>query len=263
VQHPLGLHQSAPAPRQLGLMTRKPTMKKNQAKPNRVGATAANAPTKAATEGKQSVLQVSTRAGVTEERQFADVAIEGIATNALTARSFLAGTLPSLSITEMVASLKDHGRRVNANDLTAAEQMLCAQAVALNAIFGEMARRSAMNMGEYIDATDRYMRLALKAQGQSRATVETLAAMKNPPVFAKQANIANGPQQVNNGGIGTSTHGRAHAGETANQQSKLLEDVTDGSTYVEPRAAPAAARGHSKVEAVAEGDRATKRGGQG
>ena len=43
------------------------------------------------------------------------------------------------------------------------------------------------------------MRLALKAQGQCRATLETLATIKNPPVvFARQANIAQGPQQVNN-----------------------------------------------------------------
>jgi hypothetical protein len=43
------------------------------------------------------------------------------------------------------------------------------------------------------------MRLALKAQGQCRATLETLAVLKNPPtVFAKQANIAAGSQQVNN-----------------------------------------------------------------
>ena len=56
-----------------------------------------------------------------------------------------------------------------------------------------------MNMDEYIEATERYMRLALKAQGQCRATLETLAAIKNPPVvFARQANFANGPQQVNN-----------------------------------------------------------------
>jgi hypothetical protein len=43
------------------------------------------------------------------------------------------------------------------------------------------------------------MRLALKAQGQCRATLETLAVLKNPPtVFAKQANIAAGAQQVTN-----------------------------------------------------------------
>ena len=45
-----------------------------------------------------------------------------------------------------------------------------------------------------------YMRMALKAQSQCRATLKTLANIKNPPVvFARQANIAQGPQQVNNG----------------------------------------------------------------
>jgi len=40
----------------------------------------------------------------------------------------------------------------------------------------------------------------LKAQSQCRATLEALAAIKNPPiVYARQANIAAGPQQVNNG----------------------------------------------------------------
>lgn len=47
------------------------------------------------------------------------------------------------------------------------------------------------------------MRLALKAQSQSRATNETLADIKNPPnvafVKAGQANIAQGPLQVNSG----------------------------------------------------------------
>lgn len=50
-----------------------------------------------------------------------------------------------------------------------------------------------------VDQKDRFMRLGLKAQDQCRHTLETLAVMKNPPVFARQANIANGPQQVNNG----------------------------------------------------------------
>ena len=52
-----------------------------------------------------------------------------------------------------------------------------------------------------MDKLDRcYLRLALKAQSQCRATLATLAAVKNPqPVaFVRQANIAHGPQQVNN-----------------------------------------------------------------
>ena len=57
------------------------------------------------------------------------------------------------------------------------------------------------NVGDYPQTVERYMRLALKAQAQSRATAETLHEMKYPkPVaFVQQANIANGPQQVNIG----------------------------------------------------------------
>jgi hypothetical protein len=50
-----------------------------------------------------------------------------------------------------------------------------------------------------------------KAQNQCRMTLETLSTIKNPPVvYAKQANIAHGPQQVNNG-----TAPASHANETA------------------------------------------------
>jgi len=48
-------------------------------------------------------------------------------------------------------------------------------------------------MGQYPEAFERYMTLSLKAQGQALATLETLAAIKCPPVvFARQANINNG-----------------------------------------------------------------------
>jgi len=204
-------------------------------------------------EDKKNVLQVTVRPGVSEARQLADLATDGIATNAMTARSFLGLSQPLLSITEMVASLKDHGRRVNDNDLAAPEQMLMAQSIALNAIFAEMARRSALNLGEHLDASERYMRLALKAQGQCRATVETLAAIKNPPVvFAKQANITSGPQQVNNGGHAFSdalTPVRAH-GATAIEQSKLLEGVKHGGAVLDAGTTGTAARGHQVLEAV-------------
>jgi hypothetical protein len=70
-----------------------------------------------------------------------------------------------------------------------------AQAVTLNAMFTQLANQSIQS--QYVEHLDRYMRLALKAQGQCRATLETLAAIKNPPtVFARQANIAQGLQQV-------------------------------------------------------------------
>ena len=64
--------------------------------------------------------------------------------------------------------------------------------------------------------------MALRAQNQCRATLETLAAIKNPPVvFAKQANInqGNGNQQVNNG----TSDPASRAGEIINQPNELLE----------------------------------------
>jgi hypothetical protein len=89
--------------------------------------------------------------------------------------------------------------------------MLTAQAHTLDAIFGNCARRAAANMGEYMHAAELYLRLALKAQSQCRATLETLAAIKNPaPVaFVRQANISAGPQQVNNGTASTPDASRA------------------------------------------------------
>jgi len=63
------------------------------------------------------------------------------------------------------------------------------------------------------------MRLALKAQAQCARTVEILAAIKNPPiVYAKQANIAHGHQQINNNQSPT------HAGKTINSENELLSE---------------------------------------
>ena len=42
------------------------------------------------------------------------------------------------------------------------------------------ARRAANNMGEYINATERHGRLALKAQSNCRATLEALAKLHQP-----------------------------------------------------------------------------------
>lgn len=108
---------------------------------------------------------------------------------------------------------------VNGGDLKRAEGMLIAQAHTLDEIFNSLARRACGNMPERLDAAERYMRLALKAQSQCRATLESLAAVKNPPVlFAKQANIAAGPQQVNNG-----VPAGSRAREIENPSNQLLE----------------------------------------
>ena len=108
-----------------------------------------------------------------------------------------------------------------------------------------------MNMDEYIEATERYMRLALKAQGQCWATLETLAAIKNPPVvFARQANFANGPQQVNNDPL------RAEIPEPP--PTKLLAGNIDGGTQMGTGATTAATRGDPAMATLDTNNRAKK-----
>jgi hypothetical protein len=76
--------------------------------------------------------------------------------------------------------LRDAGEKAVAGDLAFASRTLAAQAITLDAMFTELARRAAVNMGEYINAADRYARLALKAQANSRATIEALGKLHQP-----------------------------------------------------------------------------------
>lgn len=111
--------------------------------------------------------------------------------------------------------LSDQVAEITGGNLEPVEAMLICQAQTLDSLFNNLAWRAHCNIKEHLHAAEAFMRLALKAQGQCRATLETLAAIKNPPViYARQANIANGPQQINNG---VPTHAR----EIEKQQSKL------------------------------------------
>lgn len=128
-------------------------------------------------------------------------------------------SLGDVSLTDLLRVLKEQAGTIKGGDLSDAEAMLGSQAIALNVMFAELARRAGLNMGEYMGATETYLKLALRAQSQCRATLETLAAIKNPPVvFAKQANIAHGPQQVNNHPAHI-----ARASESEKPQTELLE----------------------------------------
>ena len=101
------------------------------------------------------------------------------------------------SSSHIMAELQTKSAAVNSGDLRHVDSMLVNQAIALQHIFLRMTMRGIQQTKmEHIDG---FMRLALKAQNQSRATLETLASMRMPPVvYAKQANINHGNQQVNN-----------------------------------------------------------------
>lgn len=149
------------------------------------------------------------------------MAINPIMASAVTAHKFSTRSFGELHLTALLLELFDQAKEVNKNNLNGVEQMLFGQAVALNSMFNEFAMRAA-NM-ERVSNMELYMRLALKAQAQSRATLQTLAEIKNPrPVaFVKQQNIAHGHQQVNNGTTTAPAH--AHAENSESTQNELLE----------------------------------------
>lgn len=85
----------------------------------------------------------------------------------------------------------------------------------------------------------------------TQSPYEWRATIKNPPViFAKQANIANGPQQVNNGTMPEASRAR----ENKKQQSKLLE--ADNGERMDTGAASAAGGIDKTMATVGEIDRA-------
>jgi hypothetical protein len=152
-----------------------------------------------ASTNKGRTIELFVKPGETQDRAMAGLLTRGLVTNAATVVRFVQTECADLSLMDTARELREQGEAINRGDFAASERMLNAQAVTLNAIFVELARRAALNMGEHLGAMETYMRLALKAQSQCRSTFDALATMKNPPaVFARQANIAHGPQQVNN-----------------------------------------------------------------
>jgi hypothetical protein len=160
-------------------------------------------------------------------------------------------------VVSLTVALREQQALVSKGDLSRAEGMLIAQAHTLDALFCKLTHRATLNMGEYLDAAERYMRLALRAQAQCARTLETLATVKNPPVLiAKQANIANGPQQVNNGIAPAAEPLRA--GETENPQNRLLEQ-DHGEHRLDTGTASAASGADPAMAALGESDRAEVR----
>ena len=161
-----------------------------------------------------------------------------------------------VEVLALAQELFENSRAVLSGDMNRSEVMLSSQAHTLDAIFNSLAQRAARNIGAgYRDAAEAYLRLALRAQSQCRATLETLAFIKNPPsiAFVRQANVANGPQQVNNGAVVRADGSRAHASESDSAPNKLLEQLHG--ERLDPGTAQAAVGADTTVEAVAKVDR--------
>lgn len=113
------------------------------------------------------------------ERALGDVGVSPVATATVLAQIFSRGSFGELPFDGLFAAISDCADRAEKGELIDHRAMLASQSIALNAMFCEMARRAAINADEYPRAAELYMRLAMKAQAQSRATVEALDRLVN------------------------------------------------------------------------------------
>jgi hypothetical protein len=205
------------------------------------------------------ILPVELSQGQTEAQAIARATVSPAINVALVTEAYQGHVLGNdFDLPELVDSLKASMSKSNAGDLSELENMLVGQATALQTMFVSLARRAQGQ--QYQKNLEVFLGLALKAQAQSRATIQAIVDLKYPrqATFVKQANIANGPQQVNNGMAPP-----AHALENQTERIEVLEGVTHGSKEMDTRATAAPAGGNTTVEAVATVHRTRKRGGKG
>ena len=152
---------------------------------------------KAGVARDKAQLDVEGQTEKSKERNLADVSLDPAASGMAAARLFIAGSFGERDSTELYLSLSDKGNAAASGDLTHYKIMLAAQADTLNSVFTELARRAALNMGEYISATEIYMRLALKAQAQCKANIEALDRLSNGRVqTVRHVHVNEGGQAV-------------------------------------------------------------------
>ncbi len=106
-------------------------------------------------------------------------------------------------------------------------------------------------MGEYFDAADKYMRLALKAQLQCRTTIESLVEIKNPKPYI-QNNRAQ-YQQVNNGTVQSSDNQNStRTRGNKKQANELLEDKTNEQQWMDGGTPQKTSGNDTKMETLGE-----------
>ncbi|MDO9141255.1 MAG: hypothetical protein Q7U38_13140 [Methylobacter sp.] len=166
-----------------------------------------------------NTIQADAKPGESKDEALAKKVIRPDVMNAVTMHYFYdVETNTPIDINNRVAALSEQIAKVHAGDMSTPETMLMSQAFTLDALFGHLARK-ARNQDQ-LKHYETFLRLALRAQNQCRMTLETLSNIKNPPViFAKQANISNGHQQVNNG------VSASHTEETQKQSNELLTEI--------------------------------------
>lgn len=174
--------------------------------------------------GQTGKLEVEKRADEKIGRTLARITLDPQTRNANLAMSFGSQMFSDRlkpDIAESSAALAEEIQRAIKGDLSLASRIYTSQAISLDAVFTDMARRSGNNLGQYPDAADRYMRLALKAQSACRSTLEALARLHQPrEQTVKHVHVTDGGQAV------VADHFHQHTGARENENSVKQSDAT-------------------------------------
>ena len=207
------------------------------------------------TASKNTALFKTSEADVSvAQKAYSRMMLMPAATHAAVTQAFAqSASTEKLDQQAICDGIAEKAKAVVAGDMSSSERILVAQATTLNAVCVDLFLRAHANLGHHIDTMETYLKLALKAQNQCRMTLETLAAIKNPPiVYARQANFAAGPQQVNNGVVP-----RAVKNEKA--PNELLEGRHDEGERLDGGAPGEAIGSDPTMAAVGTIDRTAKR----
>jgi hypothetical protein len=181
---------------------------------------------------KPNCLTVQRQEGETDGQALARMLLEPVTRHAYVAGDFsgklLDASIPAPQGSDYAVALARIAEQAEAGDLSFASRMLAVQAITLDAMCSDYARRAVANAATYPDAMERFSRLAFKAAGGSRAALEALAKLHQPReqtvrhlhVSAEQAIIA---AQVNygRGGENAGPVKQSHATGSVGQRTSM------------------------------------------
>ena len=174
--------------------------------------------------GETGKLEVEQRADEKIGRTLARITLDPQTRNANLAMSFgsqVFGDRHKPTIAESSAVLAEEIRLALGGNMSLASRTFTAQAITLDALFTELARRSGNKMDQYPDAAERYMRLALKAQSACRTTLEALAKLhQSREQTVRHVHVNEGGQAL------VADHFHNHAGAAKNGKTSKQSHTT-------------------------------------
>ncbi|MBS3929059.1 MAG: hypothetical protein KGZ65_12930 [Sphingomonadales bacterium] len=131
-----------------------------------------------------------------------EMALRPRARHAIASHGFVAGGVAGAVSDTVDASQLAHGLaaltgEVEGGNLTISSQVLIAQALTLDSVFTDLTRKAGNCLYSHPDAGERLLRLALKAQAASRATLAELAKLHQPrEQTVRHVHVSEGGQAV-------------------------------------------------------------------